>query len=331
MRNRKKQLSIVACALGCVLVLCTPAVRLLTNQTTASVILFLETGHVLRMPPQKQVSENPAPTAQQTEPTAEPTVSTEPTQPPEEEILPEFALTDAELVEINSYCGYEPDVPAWLASPLNWDLQQTAPTVLILHSHGTEGYADKKEDNYRSLVPEENVVSIGDALAARLEAAGIGVIHDRTMHDNPSYSDSYENSRASAREYLARYPSIRLVLDLHRDSVEDSNGDQVRYVLETPSGTAAKLMLVVGTDAGGLTHSKWPENMSLAVKLHALLEKQNPGICRPISFRTQRFNQDLSTGALLLEMGSAGNTRQEVLLATEYLAQAIIDLAKGTA
>ena len=174
------------------------------------------------------------------------------------------------------------------------------------------------------------MVSIGDVLGYWLESAGIGVVHDKTLHDSPSYSAAYENSRQSAQKYLQQYPSIRLILDLHRDSVEDSSGNQVRYTLETADGTAARLMLVVGTDAGGLTHTKWSENMSLAVKLQAQLEKANPGICRPISFRTQRFNQDLSTGALLLEMGSAGNTRDEVLRSTKLLADAIITLSKGT-
>ena len=77
-------------------------------------------------------------------------------------------------------------------------------------------------------------------------------------------------------------------------------------------------------------HPKWQENMSLAVKLHAQLEKTCPGICRPISLRSQRFNQDLSTGALSIEVGAAGNTRQEALGGAEILAQAIIALSRGT-
>ena len=89
-------------------------------------------------------------------------------------------------------------------------------------------------------------------------------------------------------------------------------------------------MLVVGSDAGGLSHPHWQENMALAVKLHAQLEKNCPGICRPISFRSQCFNQDLSPGALLVEVGAAGNTRAEALLATEQLAQGILALAHGT-
>ena len=150
------------------------------------------------------------------------------------------------------------------------------------------------------------------------------------MHDAESYSGSYEQSRQAAQAYLEQYPTIRLVLDLHRDSVTDSTGQQIRYRLQTDQGTAAQMMLVMGSDAGGLHYPNWQENLSLAVKLQAQLEKNCPGICRPLSFRTSRFNQDLSPGALLVEMGAAGNTRQEALLSTEILAEAIIDLAHGT-
>lgn len=289
----------------------------------AATIFFLETGHILQTQPthpkEPEETEPPAPQQEATEP--------EPTQP---ERLPLFTEEDAALVQLQNLCGYDTDVPAWLAQPLNWQLQQTQPTVLILHSHGTESYADTKVDNYHSLNRDKNVVSVGTELTRLLEEAGIGVVHDTAMHDNPSYDNAYPNSRGSVLGYLEQYPSIRLILDLHRDSVADSSGSQIRFTKETERGTAAKMMFVVGSDASGQSHEKWPENMSLAVKLQALLEKENPGLCRPIYFRTQRFNQDLSPGAMLVEMGSAGNTRQEVLLSAQYLAEAIIALSKGT-
>ena len=314
----RKNIRYAVYLLICMLVLtCTPVASWLTGAPAAKAILFLQTGHILRDPPEaeKPVQILPPQTTQATEPT---------------EPAPTFSSADAKLVKVNSYCGYTTDVPAWLETPLSWDLQQTAPTVLILHSHATECYADEKKSNYRTQDTEKNMVSVGDALAQKLEEAGIRVLHDRSLHDSPSYNAAYENSRAAAKSYLAQYPSISLVLDLHRDAVTDPNGKQVKYTLETTAGTAAKMMFVVGTDAGGLSHNNWPENMSLAVKLQTLLQRENPGICRPISFRTQRFNQDLSTGALLIEMGSAGNSRQEVLVAVELLADAIIALAKGT-
>ena len=70
--------------------------------------------------------------------------------------------------------------------------------------------------------------------------------------------------------------------------------------------------------------------MALATKLHAQLEIRFPGICRPISFRTERFNQDLSPGALLIEVGAAGDTLEQALVAVNALAEGIGDLAFGT-
>ena len=175
-----------------------------------------------------------------------------------------------------------------------------------------------------------NVVAMGTELAKVLEAGGVKVVHDTVMHDHPSYSGSYNHARKSIQAYMQEYPSLVMVLDIHRDSVENSDGNQVRYTVETDKGTSAKLMMVVGTDANGLKHPNWPDNMALAVKLHARLEKVNPGICRPISFRSQRFNQDLSAGAMLIEVGSAGNTHEEALLAAKILGQAILDISQGT-
>jgi len=314
-----------------------PVIRLLTSRPVVAMMLYLETGRVLR--PAQPVEPAPTETTAPTEPTEETTAPTMPeetveTTAPTEPALPAFAPGDASLVQVHSYCGYDADVPTMLAQPLTWDLHSDGPTVLILHSHATESYENtenyRETSFYRTTDENYNMVSVGDALVQFLEVRGIRALHDRQLHDHPSYSDAYNNSRTAAQAYLDQYPSIQLVLDLHRDAVADRDGEQLKYTVETPLGTAAQLMLVVGTDASGLSHATWPENMSLAVKFHARLEQLCPGICRPISFRSQRFNQDLSTGALLVEVGAAGNTRQEAIAATEYLAEAIADLAKGT-
>lgn len=304
-------------------------VEALSTPEALSVMLYLETGRVVR-PVQPQLPE------EETQSTAP--EETQETVPPEqalqEPVQAVFAAEDAALVEVNSVCGYDTDLTAWLQQPLAWDLTQEAPTVLILHTHGTESYTKTEEyqesSSYRTLDTDYNVVSIGTELEKILRSGGINVIHDTTMYDSPSYSSSYSNARKSIRTYLEEYPSIRLVLDIHRDSVEGSDGEQVRFTTQKDGQTTAQLMMVVGTDANGLNHPNWSENMSLAVKLHAQLEKNCPGICRPISFRSQRFNQDLSTGAMLIEVGSAGNTRAEALLAAQILGQAIIELSQGT-
>ena len=305
-------------------------VEFVTSSPVVSLMVFLETGRVVRPVPTDPTAQTVATTA----PTAPPEETTLTTEPDLPQAVAVFSPGDAALVEVNSACGYDADVEGGLQQSLSWDLTAQSPSVLIIHSHGTESYAPDgsytESSDYRTRDPEHNVVSIGDRLVQILEAGGVHAVHDRQPHDDPSYSDAYGNARESIAKYLEQYPTISLVLDIHRDSVEDSSGEQLRFTVDTPEGSTAQLMLVVGSDAAGLSHPDWPENMSLAVKLHALLEKQVPGICRPISFRSQRFNQDLSPGALIVEVGSAGNSRQEALLAVEQLGQAILTLAHGS-
>ena len=168
------------------------------------------------------------------------------------------------------------------------------------------------------------MLSLGARLQERLEALGIEVLRDETLHDYPSYNSAYVSSRKSVQAYLEEYPSLALVLDLHRDAA--SGKQQLRPLAETASGTAARLMLVVGTNAGGRSHPDWQKNCALALRLQTLLERRSPGITRPINLRAQRFNQDLSPGALLIEIGGAGNTHAEALTAVDLLAQAIAEL-----
>jgi stage II sporulation protein P len=206
--------------------------------------------------------------------------------------------------------------------------------VLILHTHGTESYRNTEgytaSSAYRTEDADYNMISVGAHLTRCLEAGGIRVIHDRTPYDQPSYSGSYSLAREAVITALADNPSLCLVLDLHRDAMTGSDGEQLAYTCTLPEGTAAKLMLVAGSDAGGLSYPNWQDNLTLAVQLQAVLERQNPGLCRSLSFRTGRYNQDLFPNMLLVEVGAAGNTRGEALLAVEKLAEAILEMASGT-
>lgn len=286
----------------------------------ASALLYLETGRLIR----------PAPTVQPTEPLLEPTAPS--VQSAEEPLA--FSPEDGALVEVYNDCGYETDIEGYLTKPLVWNLSQEEPTVLIFHTHATESYENTENypqsSPYRTTDVDYNVVSVGEKIAEILEAGGVKVIHDKTLHDQPSYNDAYKNTRQTVEGYLQQYPSIRLVLDIHRDSIENGSGVQVPKLAVVSGEETAQLMMVVGTDAGGQNHPQWSENMALAVKLQAQLEKKYPGICRPICFRSQRYNQDLSPGAMLVEVGSAGNTRQQALRSAQYLAECILDLSGGS-
>lgn len=296
----------------------------LTQPNIVAFLTYLETGRNVRFSASSEVfleysPESPAPMIWQL---------------PEEPALPTFSEEDIELVDLYYSCSLRPDLEELLKAPLNWDLSTNIPTVLILHTHTTESYTQNGESyvessDYRTLDENYNMLSIGDRVAEILTENGITVLHDRALHDYPSYNGSYTDARKSIIQYLEEYPTICLVLDLHRDASDTANG-QLRTVASVDGVTCAQLMLVMGTNAAGQSHDHWQENLSLALKLQAQLERQAPGITRPTVLRSQRFNQDLSAGALLVEVGAAGNTHPEALLAAEELAKAIVALAKGT-
>ena len=296
--------------------------KLFNAQSVSRWVIYLETGRILA---------EAVPATQATEPT--PTVIEK--EPPEEPRRLSFSPSDGELVNIRSSwdCALTPR--ELVMEKLDWDLTGDEPTVLIYHTHAMESYTPQAGEDYTEEVPfrtadlDYNMVSIGTRLAELLENAGISVLHDTTLHDAASYNGSYASSRETVEKYLAQYPSIRLVLDIHRDAAEDGSGHQVATTAETAQGDTARLMLVLGSEAGGLYNPNWQENYALAVKLQAVLEQESPGLCRELHLTDQRYNQDLSPGALLIEVGAAGNSHDEALRAMTPLAEAIAALAKG--
>lgn len=296
--------------------------KLFNAQSVSRWVIYLETGRILAETVPTTPATEPAPTVIEKE-------------PPEEPRRLSFSPSDGDLVNIRSSwdCALTPR--ELVMEKLDWDLTGDEPTVLIYHTHAMESYTPQTGEDYTEEVPfrtadlDYNMVSIGTRLAELLEKAGISVLHDTTLHDAASYNGSYASSRETAEGYLAQYPSIRLVLDIHRDAAEDGNGHQVAATAETAQGDTARLMLVLGSEAGGLYNPNWQENYALAVKLQAVLEQNSPGLCRELRLTDQRYNQDLSPGALLIEVGAAGNTHEEALRAMTPLAEAIAALAKG--
>lgn len=259
------------------------------------------------------------------------TVKVETKQAPAEPepVYLEFTEAEAENILLSGV-STDADKAALLTEPL-----ELAPAVLIYHTHTSEAYAQSAGWTYRESDPlrttdsSHSVAAVGAKAAEVLRARGVQVIHDVTFYDHPDYNSAYYNARASLQSLLAAHPEVSVVLDLHRDAILDDRGNALRQVTELPDGqAAAKLMLVVGTDAGG-QHPNWQKNLSLALKVQAAAERRQPGICKAMDLRRERFNQFLSPGALLVEVGSAGNTLPEALLSAEILANAVADLLVG--
>jgi len=285
-------------------------------------LVFLQTGRIVRYPQSIPVESVP--------PASAPTV---PTDPPI--VLPVFSAGEADNLDMLYGCNYRPDLEKLLQMPLSWDLTGEEPTVLIVHTHATEAYTQvpgweyKESSDYHTQNIERNMVAIGDALAQHLQELGISVLHDRSYHDEPAYNGSYSSSRNAIKRYLEQYPSIQMVLDLHRDAAASSADKQLNTTATVDGEASTQIMLVLGTDTTG-PHPHWQDNLALGLKLAAILERNDPGICRPLHLRKERFNMDLTTGSLLVEMGGAGDTQQEALVAAWALARAVAELAHGT-
>ena len=213
-----------------------------------------------------------------------------------------------------------------LLAPLSIKAPDNTPRVLIVHTHSSEAYANSP--NARSESPEQNVIKVGETIAKELNRNGIITIHDTTRNDYPSYNGSYKKSLATVEKNLEKYPSIQIVLDIHRDYIErDKN--QVKPTAIYDEGKAAQIMFVVGTDSMGLYHPDWRENLSLAVKLQNNLLEKRPNLCRAINMRTERFNHHTTKGSMIIEVGSSANTLDEALLSGKYIAQALCDILKN--
>ena len=237
-------------------------------------------------------------------------------------------------VYISNSTDYTLD-PQELTETFAAEMSGDGPQVLILHSHGSEGYTPPAGEevvwsgNLRTTDSRYNVVGVGDAMAEVFSAAGISVIHDRTLYDYPSYNEAYDRSLAAIQSYLAQYPSIRFILDVHRDAIEDADGNQYKVVSSVEEGTSAQLTLVVGSDGGGLSHPNWKENLKLAVALQDNILQEYPTLMRPLLLRNSRYNQHATTGSLLVEVGAAGNSPDEAELAGRLFAEKMVEVLEG--
>ena len=215
--------------------------------------------------------------------------------------------------------------------------EEEGPQVLIVHTHGSEAYtmppgqAYEPSGDCRTIDNRFNVVRVGDEIARTLEEAGLTVLHDDTLHDYPEYSGAYGRSLETVERYLAEYPTIRFVLDVHRDAISDGDGSPYKVISSVDGRSAAQMSFVIGTDGGGLEHPQWRENLKFAAAVQQELTERYPTLMRPITVRNSRYNQHTTTGSLLVEMGAAGNSLDEALLSARLLGEALSAVILETA
>lgn len=230
------------------------------------------------------------------------------------------------------------DIAEVLEQPTELSLKNTTePQVLIYHTHVTESYCPydngiyDKRYNWRSTDNNNNMVAVGAVVAQQLRENGISVIHDTSQHDYPSYDGSYANSYRSIKDYLSHYPTIKVVLDIHRDAIERENGVIVKPTAVINGEKYAQLMIISNCDDGSGLIPNWRDNLRFAAAFADKLEQKAGGITRPLLFSYRKYNQQLSTGALLLEFGSHANTLEESKRTARLVGQSLSELLYANA
>ena len=241
------------------------------------------------------------------------------------------ANLSASGVHIKNSTDLTIDINELLSSKLGYTIEKnSAPQVLILHTHATESFLSEDRDFYtasdnpRTTDNNSNITHLGAVVSGKLNSAGIIAIHDETQHDYPSYSESYSRASKTIKAYLKKYPSIKIVIDIHRDAIQSGN-EKTKLTTEIEGKKAAQIMLVMGSQSGNVKNfPNWKENLKLAVRLQKNLESMYPTLARPLSLMSRSYNEPLTTGSMLIEIGTDANAFSEAEYSADLLANAII-------
>ena len=243
--------------------------------------------------------------------------------------------TSCENIEIKNYTSYDPDFSALLSADLPFSLKDNRTVqVLIYHTHTCESYLDEDsgyyyEDFYpRSTDNEKNIVAVGEKIAASLKEKGIGVVHDKTLHDYPSYEGSYSRSWDTIEAYRKKYPGIVVTLDIHRDAMTADDGTKYKPTFTYDGKKAAQIMIMSGYGDED-DFPTWKENLIFATKLQKECEDRYPGMTRPLDFGEFSYNMDFNNGSLLIEIGTDANTIDEAKYTGELLGNALSSVLRS--
>ena len=312
-------------------------------------------------PPRQQPETSAEPEAPETEqktaqeeaqsPSVDPSEIPENQQPPDDYSIPEeyqgpIIEEDMSVSDTTGYLSFgagviknstslsDEEAQQYLEAENPVQIDSDGPQVLIMHTHATESFEPYDADTYdtrhtwRTTDNTQNIVAAGEVMAEAIRSYGIEVLHDETQHDYPSYNGSYERSAVTVQDYLEQYPSIKVVLDVHRDAVQRDT-TLVKPVTEIDGRKAAQLMIIAGCDDGTMDMPNWSKNFRFAAGMQDAIESRYPSLTRPVFFCYRKYNQDLTTGSLLIEIGSHGNTLEEVLYTAQLAGDAIGSYLQG--
>lgn len=208
------------------------------------------------------------------------------------------------------------------------------PTVLIYHTHTTESYEMLDEgwftNDYstRSQDPARNMVRVGDAICEELEKSGIGVIHDREIHDL-RYTGAYDRSRETLVPILESNPTVLITVDVHRDAIHQNDSTRIKPTALVNGKKAAQVMIIAGCEDGKVSSfPNWETNLAFDLQFQQTAENLFPGLMRPVLFSARKYNMDLTPYSALFEFGSDSNTLEEAEYSGHLIGQALAEFIK---
>ncbi len=228
------------------------------------------------------------------------------------------------------------DIENILKEKIDLSVSKDKPSVLIFHTHTTETYQilDRGfyETNFKTRTKDsgQNMLRVGKAICEEIEKLGYKVIHDTEIHDL-SYNGAYAHSRKKVEEYLKKYPTIQIVLDIHRDAIQQNDGTKIKPTATIQGKKAAQIMIISGCQEKGNPIENFPDwryNLTFAVHLQNKLETLFQGITRPLYFCPRKYNMNLSHCSLLVEVGSDANTLEEAVYTGKCLGVAVGEIMK---
>lgn len=235
----------------------------------------------------------------------------------------EFTSTDGNIsyngVQVKNSSSSDIDIKKELEANLGFKIEKNdQPQVLIYHTHTSESFLDYDTGYYyesfypRSQDKRKNVCAIGDEIAKQLNAAGIVTIHDTTVHDDPSYNGAYDRSMDTIYKNLEKYPSIKVVLDIHRDGI-GTDTQRSKPIFTVNGKKAAQIMILAGYNYDNdESYKGWEYNLRFALQIQKTAKEMYPDMVRPLSFGDFMYNMNVNTGSLLIEVGADSNTVEEV-------------------
>ena len=339
-----RRIIIFSAALLMVLVIILSAIKIINERKECEVFLNTDLGIniVSDMYPKetekpldinmKIVGQNPmfSETIEQT-PTPVPTQTSAPEAPSPTPKVIEKSIPGN--MEIHNESGYNVDLNTLCKQKLPVEIADNEVQVLIMHTHTTESYSSSEKTKYlptengRTTNDAKNMVAVGKVITDILNKNGIKTIHDATVHDYPTYNNAYTRAASTINKNLKENPGIKVVLDIHRDAVSTKNGS-LKLTCDIDGEKAAQLMIVAGTDKNGLKHENWKDNLIFASHIQKNANEMYPGLMRNLNLRAERFNQHLTKGSLIIEVGSNTNTLEEAIKAAEALSNVLVKTLK---